>query len=103
MIVVGAVPFPSGSGTAFRPTSATKLATYSPQMNRRFTRNLLPCCLLAMAGALPAGGQSISDPEMSPFAGNLEWQKDHEQRVRWFREARFGMFIHWGLYSAAGG
>ena len=103
MIVVGAVPFPSGSGTAFRPTSATKLVTYSPQMNRRFTRNLLRCCLLAMAGALPAGGQSISDPEMAPFAGNLEWQKDHEQRVRWFREARFGMFIHWGLYSAAGG
>ena len=23
----------------------------------------------------------------------------YEARVRWFREARFGMFIHWGLYS----
>ncbi len=22
-----------------------------------------------------------------------------EERVRWFKEARFGMFIHWGLYS----
>ena len=21
----------------------------------------------------------------------------------WWREARFGMFIHWGLYSVAGG
>ena len=20
-----------------------------------------------------------------------------EERMRWFREARFGMFIHWGL------
>jgi len=22
--------------------------------------------------------------------------------VEWFREARFGMFIHWGLYSVLG-
>ena len=24
-------------------------------------------------------------------------------RMKWWREARFGMFIHWGLYSAYGG
>ena len=23
----------------------------------------------------------------------------HEQRVAWYRQARFGMFIHWGLYA----
>ncbi|MDD3334280.1 MAG: alpha-L-fucosidase [Eubacteriales bacterium] len=23
----------------------------------------------------------------------------YEERTRWFREARFGMFIHWGLYA----
>jgi len=23
----------------------------------------------------------------------------YEQRLKWFHEARFGMFIHWGLYS----
>jgi len=23
----------------------------------------------------------------------------YEERMRWFNEARFGMFIHWGLYS----
>lgn len=23
----------------------------------------------------------------------------YEQRMEWFREARFGMFIHWGLYA----
>ena len=26
-----------------------------------------------------------------------------EQRVGWWREARFGMFIHWGLYAIPGG
>jgi len=25
-----------------------------------------------------------------------------EERIRWFLEARFGMFIHWGLYSLLG-
>jgi len=26
-----------------------------------------------------------------------------EQRIKWWREARFGMFIHWGLYSIPAG
>jgi len=24
---------------------------------------------------------------------------NREARMRWFKEAQFGMFIHWGLYS----
>lgn len=27
----------------------------------------------------------------------------HESRIGWWREAKFGCFIHWGVYSAAGG
>lgn len=27
---------------------------------------------------------------------------DRERRMRWWREAKFGMFIHWGLYSLLG-
>jgi hypothetical protein len=26
-----------------------------------------------------------------------------DARMRWWREARFGMFVHWGLFSSAGG
>lgn len=29
-------------------------------------------------------------------------QKDQQRRLAWFREARFGMFVHWGLYSLLG-
>lgn len=29
--------------------------------------------------------------------------KTHDQRIAWWREARFGMFIHWGLYSNPAG
>ncbi|MBP0905419.1 alpha-L-fucosidase [Mariniflexile gromovii] len=37
-----------------------------------------------------------------------EWLKMHESpekqaALAWFKEAKFGMFIHWGLYSQAGG
>lgn len=30
-------------------------------------------------------------------------EKERNARIEWFRDARFGMFIHWGLYSAAAG
>jgi arylsulfatase A-like enzyme/alpha-L-fucosidase len=30
-------------------------------------------------------------------------QKTLEQRMEWFTQARFGCFIHWGVYSMAGG
>ena len=32
-----------------------------------------------------------------------ETAEQHDQRMAWFRDARFGMFIHWGLYAQAGG
>lgn len=35
--------------------------------------------------------------------GNFESPKERDARMAWWREARFGMFVHWGLFSAAGG
>ena len=29
--------------------------------------------------------------------------KNHDQRIAWWRDAKFGMFIHWGVYSLPGG
>src|SRR5207237_8163996 len=29
--------------------------------------------------------------------------KDRDRRFKWFREARFGLFIHWGLYTVPAG
>ena len=29
--------------------------------------------------------------------------KSQDQRMQWWREARFGMFIHWGLYALPAG
>ena len=32
-----------------------------------------------------------------------ETAAEHDQRMAWFREARFGLFIHWGVYSVPAG
>ena len=31
--------------------------------------------------------------------GRLHLTPEDEARLAWWREARFGMFIHWGLYA----
>lgn len=34
---------------------------------------------------------------------HAETLDQHDQRMQWWREARFGMFIHWGLYAVPAG
>ena len=34
--------------------------------------------------------------------GSAEEQADRDRRMKWWHEARFGMFIHWGLYAVIG-
>jgi alpha-L-fucosidase len=37
---------------------------------------------------------------VTPFQ---ETAQQHDARMQWFRDAKFGMFIHWGLYSQLAG
>src|SRR3974390_3070355 len=50
--------------------------------------NLLLACFIAL---------------MPAFCGLAETKEEHDQRMSWFREARFGLFIHWGVYSVPAG
>src|ERR1051326_7227618 len=54
------------------------------------------CLAMAAAGAALAGAQSASG-QAPPDAATTR-----EQRMKWWHEATFGMFIHWGLYSVLG-
>ena len=38
-----------------------------------------------------------------PAVVKQETPAEHEARLKWFREARFGIFIHWGVYAALAG
>ncbi len=48
------------------------------------TKLLLLAAAMALAASIPAQGSK-------------------DDRMKWFREARFGMFIHWGLYAIPAG
>ena len=42
-------------------------------------------------------------PQTSPDPYAAETTAQRDVRMNWFREARFGMFIHWGVYSVPAG
>src|SRR5215203_684622 len=44
--------------------------------------------------------KAIDDAKKGWYTASM---KTHEQRIQWWREAKFGMFIHWGIYSLPGG
>jgi alpha-L-fucosidase len=39
----------------------------------------------------------------APRAPHVETREEHDARMQWWREARFGLFIHWGLYAVPAG
>ena len=49
------------------------------------------------AGTLFAGAGCKQSPVVS--MPNATPPPGHERRIRWWREAKFGMFVHWGVYS----
>ena len=55
------------------------------------------------AALAPALAQDHGEPGRGTRYGLLAAQEaTRAQRMRWWHEARFGMFVHWGLYSVIG-
>ena len=52
--------------------------------------------LAAMAGLCISSVRAAEDVPM-------ETREQRDARMKWWRDARFGMFIHWGLYAAPAG
>jgi alpha-L-fucosidase len=53
--------------------------------------------VLLLVGALLTGCETASPDYMN------ESQEEFDARLEWWRDARFGMFIHWGLYAVPAG
>ena len=75
-------------------------------------RSLVILLLLGFVALLPSGTSAAAAergefgvPEKSgpELAWWRESMKTHDERMGWWREARFGMFVHWGVYSDLGG
>jgi len=56
---------------------------------------------LAVLSALAVQNSTIAAESPDPYANETTAQRD--ARMEWFREARFGMFIHWGVYAVPAG
>jgi alpha-L-fucosidase len=59
------------------------------------SRSLWLAFACAALSAIPAGAQSKALFE--------ETKAQHDARMAWWKDARFGMFIHWGIYSVPAG
>src|SRR5215467_1555357 len=53
--------------------------------------------------AAERGEFAVPDKNSPELAWWRESMKTHDERMEWWREARFGMFVHWGVYSYLGG
>ena len=59
---------------------------------------------ILVVAALAAGTSTLVDyPLRAQQTPQRKLDPDHEKRMQWWREARFGMFIHWGLYAVPAG
>lgn len=54
--------------------------------------------LLAVLAGLSMGARCVGKEMIF-----VETQEQRDKRMAWWREARFGMFIHWGIYSVPAG
>src|SRR6267154_6347434 len=72
-------------------------------MNRRDYLTFMSAAAGALAtagqGDLAFGQQTRPADDGAPTTSTVE---DRTRRMKWWHEARFGMFIHWGLYSVLG-
>ena len=67
------------------------------------TAMLLTC--VAPPSFAQVEGEHISVSSAHPVAAiqDTETTAQRDARMAWWRDARFGMFIHWGLYSIPAG
>jgi alpha-L-fucosidase len=63
-----------------------------------FIRFLSLMLAILLATSCPAGEK----PQQLPNASPSETPTQKAERMKWWTEARFGMFIHWGLVSLKG-
>ena len=80
-------------------------------LSRRNLLKLLTASSVAAVTGMPRVSAAMPEPteseptsatqaQGSPSAGAEE--ADRQRRMKWWHEAKFGMFIHWGLYSILG-
>jgi alpha-L-fucosidase len=67
--------------------------------------NPIHFAVAALLGMVLVAGTAWAQavPSTQPVPTRNETAEQHEARMQWWRQARFGMFIHWGVYSVPAG
>lgn len=64
------------------------------------------CFILLLIGGLICCKKPVEKTEAAKTDERgivAETREEHDRRMAWWRKARFGMFIHWGLYAVPAG
>lgn len=59
--------------------------------------------LIAGMGSSTGKREQSTESEIEKEKATTETQEQRDSRMAWWRDARFGMFIHWGLYAVPAG
>ncbi len=93
-----------GAATLF--VNGVRFATAEPDADGNITFRSVPFVRGVTQLQLEAGGRAVKvskrrgRPEGAPKG--VEVKKREDPRTAWFEDARFGLFIHWGIYSIPG-
>ena len=71
-------------------------------LNETSRRAFLKQLSAASALALTASAVEAQQPGTQPSASTTHQSDTRAQRMAWWHQVKFGMFIHWGLYSVIG-
>ncbi len=61
------------------------------------------CCTKHESGTCSAAAKPVPAPALVPLPPLLPAPASQDDKMAWFREAKFGLFIHWGLYCQPAG
>jgi alpha-L-fucosidase len=64
---------------------------------------MMAAAVLLIAPVCHAADGPTTKPAPAPPSDWPETREHKDARMKWFREAKFGMFIHWGSYSVPAG
>lgn len=71
---------------------------------KNFTKKITVAALLAACmGASPLICAAVGADTQPVITQPVESKAERDARMAWWREAKFGMFIHWGVYAALAG
>lgn len=71
--------------------------------NVKISSRLLIAILICATLLTFAANSFGQDQKTNAQVSSLATERARDRRMKWWREARFGMFIHWGLYAVPAG